>query len=203
MHRTTLFLLIFWLLPATLLTAQTLVDFHQQRFDRTRNSMAVLGTWAAANIAVGAIGLSQSTGETKAFHQMNLGWGVINLGLAASGWWTATHTDPAGFDLYRSATEHHKLQKILLFNAGLDVGYVMAGLYLQERSKNATAQADRLRGFGRSVVMQGAFLLVFDLGAWYYHHRLEQRLQPFFQNITIGAIPDGVGATWRVPIRGN
>jgi hypothetical protein len=192
--------LFFFLLPTVLLTAQSLTDFNQQRLGRTRRSMMVLGTWAAANIAVGVIGMSRTTGETKAFHQMNLGWGAVNLGLAASGWWTATHTDPAGFDLYQSTLEHHKLQKILLFNAGLDVGYVMAGLYMQERSKTTTKQPERLRGFGRSVVLQGAFLLVFDLGAWLYHHRLEHRMPPLFQQTTIGAIPGGVGAAVRIPI---
>ncbi len=175
-------------LPGAFLAAQSagLQAFNQKRLQRTEQSMWVLGAWGAANIAVGAVGMARTSGTDRAFHQMNLGWGAVNLGLAASGLWTALHTDPAGFDLYQTAQEHHKLQKLFLFNAGLDAGYIMAGFWMQEKAKTTSAHAARWKGFGRSIVLQGAFLMAFDLGAFLHHRSLNPELKPFFQRSEIG-----------------
>jgi len=129
--------------------------------------------------------MAKSQGTDKAFHQMNLGWGLVNAGLAASGLWTATHTDPASFDLYQSNLEHHRLQKIFLFNAGLDVGYMLGGLWMMEKSKTALKHQDRLQGFGKSIILQGAFLFLFDVGAAVYHQKLEHRLPAFFEQTSL------------------
>ena len=37
------------------------------------------------------------------------------------------------------------IQKILLLNAGLDVGYMLGGLYLTERSKNTEKNPERIK----------------------------------------------------------
>ena len=177
----------------------TLVDWNQSRLRHTERSMWVLGGWAAANIAVGAIGMSRAKGEQRAFHQMNFAWGAVNLGLAATGLWTATHTDPAALDGWAGYEALQRTQHIFLFNAGLDVGYVMTGMWLKERSKNVPKNAARLRGFGRSILIQGAFLFVFDLGAYFYHQPLAvqfRRMMPI-ENIKIGMYSDGIGFTWK------
>ncbi len=189
----------FLFLQAAPLLAQSLdlTDFNRQRLDRNRHSMYVLGAWGIANIAGGAIGITQTKGAQKSFHQMNLGWGVINLGLAASGLWTATHTAPATFELYETARQHHRMQKILLFNAGLDVAYMAGGAWMMERAKTGVANGDRLRGFGRSLVLQGAFLFAFDVGAAIYLGGLEKQLPPFFENTSIGFDGQSLGLTLR------
>jgi hypothetical protein len=128
---------------------------------------------------------------------MNLGWGSINLGLAASSWWTVSHTDPAAFDLYETAREHHRMQKILLFNAGLDVAYMAGGAWMLERAKTSAQNQDSLRGFGRSLVLQGAFLFAFDLGAAMYLGGLEKQLPPFFEQTSIGFNGQSLGLTLR------
>ena len=78
------------------------------------------------------------------------------------------------------------MEKILLFNAGLDVAYVMGGLYLNERGKNATdtQKRDQLRGFGKAVVLQGGFLLVFDTVMYLVHHQHLNRAESLFDNLT-------------------
>lgn len=193
-------LLLFFVLQVGALAAQSstlLPEFNRERLARTRNSMWVLSSWATANLAVGAIGMRRATGENRAFHQMNLAWGAVNFGLAATGWWAAVHTDAASFDLYQTVRQHHRLQKIFLFNAGLDVGYMVGGLWLQERAKTAARRPERLRGYGRSILLQGAFLLVFDVGAYLYHQQLEPKLRPLLQNTSLGMTGDGVGLTVR------
>jgi hypothetical protein len=140
-----------------------LSDFNAQRLQKQKTGMLVLGSWALGNIALSSAMLSGAKGPDKGFHQMQIGWNVVNLGIAGLGYFSALKTDPASFDLYQSIQEQHKLQKILLFNAGLDVGYVLGGAYLLERGQRVVNNAERLRGFGRSIMLQGGFLLVFDL----------------------------------------
>ncbi len=193
------FLAFFLCVQVAPLLAQSidLTGFNQQRLDRNRRSMYVLGAWGVANIATGAFGMTQTRGAQQSFHQMNIGWGVINLGLAASGLITATHTDPATFDLYETVRQHHRMQKILLFNAGLDVAYMAGGAWMMERAKTGVQSRDRLRGFGRSILLQGAFLFVFDVGAAIYHGALENQLPPFFQHSSLGFDGQSLGFTWR------
>ena len=148
----------------TLVICQTtdLATFNELRLATNKQAMYVLGGWSLGNIAVGGILMGQRNGTEKYFHQMNAGWGVINLGIASVSLWMAMKTDPASIDLTETWKAQQNMQKILLFNAGLDVGYMMGGLYLRERAKRPDANYDRLRGFGNAIILQGAFLFVFD-----------------------------------------
>ena len=172
----------------------TLPEFNENRLQRQQRAMTVLGTWAIGNIAAGAALQGRSTGDTKYFHQMNAYWNVVNLGLAGLSFYTIARTDPAAFGLTESIGEHYKIQKILLFNAGLDVGYMLGGAYLLERAKRPDeTNPARLRGFGKSIVLQGAFLFLFDLGAYFYLSS-DSGLQDILQ---IGATNEGLGLTYR------
>lgn len=166
------------------LSAQDLLAFNQERLDKQRVSMLVLGGWAVGNIAVGATLGSQRSGEDKYFHYMNAGWNLVNLGLATAGYFTAVNSDPAALDLYASINEQHRMQKIFLFNAGLDVGYMAGGLYLMERAKNTENKPERLRGFGKSIILQGGFLFAFDLVAYWMISRGNSELQPLLEGLT-------------------
>ncbi|MEL6943484.1 MAG: hypothetical protein AAFO82_12510, partial [Bacteroidota bacterium] len=141
----------------------TLLDFNQNRLKKQKTAMTILGTWAVGNIALGSVLASRQEGETKYFNQMNAGWNAVNLVIAGFGYFGAMKMDAATLDMYGSIQEHYKIQKVLLFNAGLDIGYMLGGAYLIERSKNRVDNAERLSGFGKSIALQGAFLFVFDL----------------------------------------
>jgi hypothetical protein len=144
-----------------------LEQFNKERLQKQKVSMLVLGSWAVGNIALGLGLYSRHEGEERYFHLMNAGWNAVNLGLATAGYLSAIKADPAGFDLFQSINEQHKLQKIFLFNAGLDVGYILGGLYLRERGKVAEKNPERLKGFGKSIILQGSFLFAFDLAAYF------------------------------------
>lgn len=181
-----------FLCTTTLLFAQSdlLLDFNQTRLQKQKTAMTILGTWAVGNIAVGGILSTQQTGETKYFNQMNAGWNLVNLAIAGFGYYGALKGDPSTLDLYSSIHEQHKLQKLLLFNAGLDVGYVMGGLYLVERSKNTTDRPERLSGFGKSIMLQGGFLFAFDLITYFTLASDNEMIQPLLSS-------DGVGLMLR------
>jgi hypothetical protein len=165
-------------------TDSRLTDFNAERLQKQKVSMMILGGWAVGNIALGATLASQRDGEDRYFHAMNAGWNLVNLGLATAGYLSAVKADPSALSLYESINEQHSIQKIFLFNAGLDVGYMLGGAYLMERAKNTENKPERLRGFGKSIVLQGAFLFAFDLGAYYWQASGNSDLQPLLEGLS-------------------
>ncbi len=167
-------------------------DLNNSRLNKQRQGMLVLGTWALGNMAVGAIRLGHTSGENKAFQQMQIGWSAVNLCIATLGYFSTLKVDPSGWDTYQNVQEHYKIQKILLFNAGLDVGYMLGGAYLMERGQREVKNAERLRGFGRSILIQGAFLFVFDLSLHSILSSDNQKLKPLLTQSSIGFAPNEV-----------
>ncbi|MEI4279689.1 DUF6992 family protein [Klenkia terrae] len=107
---------------------------------------SVLGTWAAASVAVGAV-LSVRE-STRGFGRQTAAWGAVDGAIAAVGTRNRRRRGP---------TDPARLRKVLLVNAGLDVGYLALGA--------ALLRTDRWRGDGAAVVVQGAFLLALDSAA--------------------------------------
>lgn len=178
---TLLFLQLVFLLAAQNIQLEA---FNEKRIETNKKAMLVLGGWAIGNIATGSILMGQKEGKDKYFHQMNLGWGAINLGIASFAYLSAAKSDPAQFNTFQSMQEHYGIQKILLFNAGLDMAYMAGGAYLIERSKNTESRPERLRGFGESIILQGAFLFVFDIGTYLVHRGHNESLQTIIDGLT-------------------
>ena len=173
----------------TCVLAQDMSDvlaLETTRLAHQRNAMFVLGGWAVGNIG---LGLALRDAETTAgrFHEMNAIWNVVNLGIAGAGLLTLGGPESSALAGWG---ENLKFEKLLLFNAGLDVGYVLAGLYLTERARRPDADASRLRGYGRSVMLQGAFLFVFDLANYFLAHGRDDGYR-----LLLGGTSDGLGLT--------
>ncbi|WP_082556545.1 hypothetical protein [Modestobacter sp. Leaf380] len=103
----------------------------------------VLGGWAAASVVAGAA-LSLSP-RTRGFGRQTAAWGAVDGVIAGVG---------AHNRRRRGPTDPGRLRRVLLVNAGLDVGYLALGA--------ALLRTDRWRGDGAAVVVQGAFLLALD-----------------------------------------
>ena len=150
------------LLPVNLQAQEHYVEFYGKSLEMNNRGMAVLGSWALANISVGTYGWIKQTGQRAYFHQMNLFWNTVNLSIAGIALYSNLSTD---FDLL-SAEEmlekQLKTQRIFLINAGLDVGYVATGFILKHLADRYPNNELRLIGYGNSVIMQGTFLFVFD-----------------------------------------
>ena len=135
--------------------------------------LAVLSAWALLNL-IGSGYLLRSADrryEPYYFHGMNVGWGIVNAALAC---WSILHLHfhvPAGLGLAEALRNQLFYENLFLLNAGLDVAYIMTGTYL--RALAAAPQQprpERLLGFGRSLWVQGGFLLVFDAAMWMLLH---------------------------------
>ena len=132
--------------------------------------LGVLGVWALLNLLGSGYQLPRIDGRAwqHHFHFMNCAWGFINAILAAVGI-LRTHPGrpPAGFGPAAALAAQASVEHIFLFNALLDVGYLLVGLWLLNRAARPQARRpERLFGYGRSVQVQGAFLLVFDVVMW-------------------------------------
>ena len=144
-----------------------LEGFNQERLAYNQSGMLILGSWALVNLIWGGIGASQAKGEAKAFHQMNAYWNLVNLAIAGFGYWQAGQ-EALVLDFWASILAQHSIEKILLLNAGLDLAYLAMGGYLIERGRRK--EKEQWVGFGKSIVLQGAFLLLFDVILYAFHH---------------------------------
>ncbi len=171
-------------------------QFESQRQDINRSAMLVLGSWAAGNMLVGTYGHFTTKGITREFHQFNFMWNVVNFGIAAFGYHQAVNADPLAMGQVDIFREYNSLQNILLLNVGLNVSYMATGLYLRERSKNSVKHADRLMGYGNSLLLQGAFLFLFDTSLFFIHrHHAGLLLYPQLESLAAGGI--GLGMALR------
>ena len=158
-----------------------------------KTGMAILGTWAVGIMITGAIGRSQSSGQTAYFHEMNLIWNVVNLGIAGAGYYFTT-TGEMPENASTMLNDQVSFQKTLLFNAGLDLAYIAGGFYLMERAKNTTKRPERLKGYGKSVILQGSFLFVFDIILHTIHSKHSSQISDFLSHVQIG--PNQVGVVF-------
>ena len=170
-------------------------NFYSRSLRINNTGMVVLGSWAILNISTGAYGWSRYTGGSKYFHQMNLFWNVVNLSIAGIAIYGNTHTDYSNWELGMFLEKHLKTQNFFLINAGLDIGYMGGGLLLRHFSGRSPNNGDRLKGYGNSVILQGAFLFVFDLVM--YGLQRSHRGQ-FLDQLSFLPINDGWGLALQV-----
>jgi hypothetical protein len=107
-----------------------------------------LTIWALLSLGTALIGLYTRPGEFwRSFWFMSGLWGFID---GIIGW----------FAMIQERQSATALLPFLRFNAGLDVVYLVVAGFLLVR------KTPRLRGFGLGVLVQGAFLLLFDSYFW-------------------------------------
>ena len=103
----------------------------------------VLGVWSVGSTLLGAV--LTVPRSTRGFGRQTAAWGAIDGAIACAG---------ARGRRRKGPTDPVRLQKVLLVNAGLDVGYLLLGTRMR--------RSDRWRQDGAAVLLQGAFLLVLD-----------------------------------------
>jgi hypothetical protein len=138
-------------------------SFYRQSLNINNTGMMVLGSWALANITIGAYGWSRYNGSQQYFHQMNLFWNTVNLAIAGFALYGNLTADYAGWGAEEVLEKQWKTQRLFLINAGLDVAYMGTGIGLKRIAGKYPKNESRLTGYGNSVLLQGAFLFVFDL----------------------------------------
>lgn len=188
-----LFLIIVVIFSALFSFSQSQADlnvYNRERNKMAKTSMKVLAGWSAANIIYSAIATGQTTGTTRYFHQMNVMWGGINLGIAALGYLGTKNKD--GLSLAQSLKLQGGVEKTYMLNAGLDLAYIASGFYLKERGKNSFKNREKFKGYGESVILQGAALLLLDGVMFTLHNRHGKKLYKMIDRVQVGATGNGI-----------
>lgn len=119
--------------------------------------------WAAASMIVAlALALRDPTPFTAAVALQFAVWGAIDAAIAGAGLRAHARKVGAGAAASRDASEaeRRRTRRLLLLNAGLDVGYLAVAAALATIGDPSDAR----RGHALGVAIQGGFLLLFDAG---------------------------------------
>lgn len=189
-------LLLIFCICNKVLWGQTFTDFSKQKNDLDKKLMLTLTSWSAANVLTSGIGWATTEkGEANYFHQMNVIWGAINIGLALPGYFKAKNAIP-NTTLSANLRQQMQTEQVFLFNTGLDIAYVTAGFLLKSEGKHKANKQAQFNGFGNGLLLQGGFLFLFDLSAYLIHHRHGAELNPMIDRLSIN--PSGFGLQWRI-----
>lgn len=196
MHKLILLLLSFSASIYSIAQKVDLTQFEKKRVSIQKNAMIILGGWSAANIIVSGIATDTRNKEARYFHQMNVMWGGINLAIAGLGYWGATKEKIDNPTLSSVLKHQNKTEKTFLLNAGLDVIYIGGGLLMNQTSDNQKVP-ERFKGYGNSIMLQGGFLLLFDVVNYAIHRKHGKQLNGMIEKITLNAGPSSLYITYR------
>ena len=127
------------------------------------NAMPVLLGWGLGSLAAGLVWMRSSSQWLRGLGGQFVGWGAID-GLIAGFALRGAERNAArlaGGEISPAVHDQQAVQfeRIVWLNAVLDIGYLAGGLWLLRRGAN---QPNR-RGMGLGVLIQGAFLFVWDI----------------------------------------
>ncbi len=188
-------ILLLYALVMTVYAQDPYQDFYAASTVTNNTGMYILGGWAIANLAAGAAGWSGTSGSTMYFHQMNFFWNTINLGIAGLALLGNHTTDISLLSSGELLSKHTRTENLYLINTGLDVVYMGTGLLLKQLSTRNVKRPDMLKGYGNSVLLQGAFLFLFD-GIMYLVQR-DHRLD-FLESLQPALTQAGALVQWRL-----
>lgn len=167
------------------LSPSELAALHQAREVLLAWGLAVLAAWVLLNLLGSGYGLSQADRhhERFYFHGLNVMWAFGNATLAAWGIWHLQLAAPPGLRLADVVREQLFNENLFMLNTGLDAAYIMTGYYLRTLAQvPEQPNPARLLGFGRSLWVQGGFLLVFDAIMWTLLHGQSKGLLVYLSN---------------------
>ncbi|MEI6509502.1 MAG: hypothetical protein WCO14_00990 [bacterium] len=117
--------------------------------------------WAGISVAAGILLLSfAQTPFWGGFALQCFLWAIIDAAIALWGWWRERRALPplTARAVWEKAEQ---LRRNLLWNAGLDLLYITLGVLLITLWGVNSAIG---QGHGAGIIVQGSFLLIFDLG---------------------------------------
>ena len=179
--------------------SDTIHAYNKARIITNAKGMGVLGSWGVLNMAAGGIGyFTAKQNEWKYFHEMNAIWGVANIGIAGLGYRHAKKEMATKTDASKAWANYKRDKKIYLINMGLDVVYTGIGAGLVQLSKNDKTNPEMYRGFGKSLAIQGMFLLVFDNIMLASHNKYSYRWVRIIDELRFTG--SGIGFNYTFPV---
>lgn len=143
-----------------------MTEKHERSFNLyqfQKNAFPVLTGWSVGSIIAGILWVRMNSPWNTGFGSQFIGWGLVDLVLAILGLRSAHHNlnrlNRGEIDEQELNRQQSKFEGLLWINAGLDVGYVTGGALLAKKSNDNSFR----RGTAWGILIQGSFLLVWDL----------------------------------------
>jgi hypothetical protein len=133
------------------------MDKFRSFFHFQHHALGILWRWGLVSVVVGAVLTVLRNPLFRNLGIQSLTWGAIDALLAFFGRRDAL--SKINSDLADPTEAARKLRTILLVNAALDVGYLATGTAMTITGTERPAR----RGSGLGVIIQGLFLLIYDL----------------------------------------
>ncbi len=159
-------------------------DFDERFLVILNKHLALLGWWCFLNFFVGIPLLFYVDGWAWYFLLMNMTWAGINFGIVLL---IFDHVFRRRFlksNVFQRFEVQRHVERMLLFNIGLDIAYVFAGLWLKTLADvPGIAHPELWLGFGWSVILQGTFLFIHD-NVFHFLHLLNfRKCEPFLEDV--------------------
>lgn len=168
---------------------------NSERIHTNLTGMKVLGAWGAVNLVSGAAGyLAADDRKWKSFHAMNALWGAVNGGITVAGYMGGRREARQAYSAADALHRYEATKRLFLLNAGLDGLYIASGIYLREHADQAQKSPEVWRGFGNSVLLQGAGLLLFDSFMFAAHQHRDKKWYRLLQGVQVSG--NGVGVRY-------
>jgi hypothetical protein len=159
-------------------------DFDARFVQIIHKHAAVLGWWCILHFLAGIPVLLFASGFWWYFMLMGLSWAGINFAIV---WKLYEHTYMRRFvrgDILKRFEVQRHVEKMMLFNVGLDAAYCFAGLYLLTLARVPDMAHPALwSGFGWAVLAQGLFLLIQDNVVHWLHWRNFSQCRPYLERM--------------------
>jgi hypothetical protein len=124
--------------------------------------LSILLGWGIGSAAIGSSMQLLTQDFWKQFGLQALAWGAIDAALALVGIRSAQNKErryeQKELEYADEKKEARTIWRVLLINAGLDILYVVSGSWVIWRFQ----MRDDRRGMGAGILLQGAWLLLFD-----------------------------------------
>ncbi|MBL0913914.1 MAG: hypothetical protein IBJ09_16230 [Bacteroidia bacterium] len=172
-------------------------QFSLEKEKITRAGMYTLGAWSLGNFAVSGVGWARGTGSNKYFHMGNVLWNTVNFAIAVPGIIMTYRSKPVS-GYFAAWKKQKQTETVYWANAALDLVYISGGFGLRALSNTPVKPINAMRweGFGNALLLQGAFLLLYDVSLLTAHKlhaaRKLDKIQPF-----VSASPGGFYASLR------
>jgi hypothetical protein len=178
--------------------ADSSIALNRIRIKTNSMGMKVLGSWGVANIVVGGAGYftENSSSQYKYFQGMNAIWGIINTGIAGMGLAGTRKEMAAQTNCADRLKRYEATKRLFVYNAGLDLAYIGIGACLTQHADVVTAHEEVWRGFGKSFIMQGAFLLVFDNVMFAMHQKQNKKWYRLLNGVCVTG--NGIGYRYTI-----
>ncbi len=146
-------------------------SFIQTQGRLNKDGAIGLSSWGLMNAGFSGYMMTQTTGQEKNFHAMNLIWGGIDLAVGIPTFIRSYKIYKGKIQLKMDSYNPKRYLKIYSVNGWLDLAYIGAGFIVKSRASHAT-DPEMMRGFGNSIILQGSFLFTFDNVMYLLHRKL-------------------------------